>query len=164
MRITNRYPILLVGVIGLIFLPLWTFVRKDRGEELFKQHVLNTQPQSVTDIRVDQARQIFGYGYVFRFRISKPDVALIVGSRPFQRVENTKYEPWGELHFEWSPVSWDGLAVYPTGTSKPDWFAPEEWQDPEAYAFEEKSTRQSTYILLYNEQAQEAYFFAFRGD
>ena len=131
---------------------------------LFRYYILDPIPPSVTNIRVDHARKFFGYGYTFRFKIARADVEAVIGSRPFRRVRDVGYERGGTLHFMWSPASWEGMAVYPAGKGKPAWFRPDSWQDPEAYAYQERAEQEAIYLLLYNEQIEEAYFLAFRGD
>lgn len=159
-----RLSLMVVMILGCIIMLLGRLHFDRAGSSLFEQYVLDPIPPSVTDIRVDHARKLFGYGYTFRFKIAKPDVAMIIGSRPFQRVQDVGYERGGTLHFEWSPTSWEGLAVYPSGKGKPAWFTPDEWQDFDAYAYEERAEQKTTYLLLYNEQIGEAYFLTFKGD
>ncbi len=156
--------LMVVMILGSIAVLLGTLHFNRARSGLFRYYILNPIPASVTDIRVDHARVFFGYGYTFRFKIARADVAAIIGSRPFQRVRNVGYESGGTLHFEWSPTSWEGLAVYPSGQGKPAWFTPDSWQDPEAYAYQELAEQKTTYLLLYNEHVGEAYFLAFKGD
>jgi len=156
--------LIIVMTLGCIVVLLDLLQPNDAGPALFRQYVLNPIPPSVAEIRVDHARKIFGYGYTFRFKIARADVTAIVGSRPYRRVQNVEYESGGRLHFEWSPTSWREMAVYPSGKGKPAWFTPDSWQNPEAYAYEERAEKATTYVLLYNEQVGEAYFLAFRGD
>jgi hypothetical protein len=156
--------LMVVMILGSILVLLGTLHCKHARPRLFRLYILDPIPPSVADIRVDHARKLFGYGYTFRFKIAKTDVAAIVGSRPFRRVRNAKYENRGALDFEWSPTSSEELAVYPSGQGKPAWFRPDSWQDPEAYAYQERAEQETTCLLLYNEQVGEAYFLAFKGD
>jgi len=153
-----------IAVLGCMAALLGVFRLSRVESRLFQRYVLDPIPESVTEMMVDRAREVSGYGYTFRFKIDGADVMRIIDSRPFQRVYNVKYERWGELHFEWSPSSWSGLAVYPSGERKPAWFTPELWRDPDAYAYEERGKQLTTCVLLYNRQAGEAYFLAFKGD
>jgi hypothetical protein len=157
-------PLIIVMILGCIVVLLSALRLDQAGAGLFREYVLDPIPPSVAEIKVDHPRKIFGYGYTFRFKIARADVTAILDSRPFQKIQNAKYETWGTLHFEWSPTSWHGLAVYPSGKGKPGWFTPDLWQDPEAYAYEERAQKATTYVLLYNEPIGEAYFLAFRGD
>lgn len=133
-------------------------------EELFRRYAADPIPESVAEMRVDQAKEAFGPGYVFRFKISRAALTQIVDSRSLRRVHNVWYRN-GDLNWEWDANHEFGMAVYPPRWKRePAWFKPQFWDDPEAYAFrEEKRTGSTTLVLLYNEGLGEGYFLAFKG-
>jgi hypothetical protein len=157
---TSMWPWLLfaVVIIGSMVGLFGIYCFGHAGPRLFRRYVLDPVPRSVTEVRVDRLGGVFAYGYAFRFRIQEADVATIIKSRPFQRVQNVRYEDWGELNFEWSPTFGRGLSLYPSETSMPAWFTPGLWHDPESYAYEQCTAHRRTWVLLYNRQAGEAYF------
>jgi hypothetical protein len=141
-----------VGLFAIIFF-------RHTGPELVRRYVLDPVPRSVAEVRVDRLGGVFAYGYAFRFKINKADAAAIIMSRPFQEVQNAKYEDWGGLSFEWSPKSGCSLTIYSSEMSRPSWFDLGLWHSPDAYAYEEHATHQTTiYVFLYDRQGGEAYF------
>jgi len=155
-----------------------------QANKIYQQYVLDPIPESVENIKVDQADEIGGYRYTLRFNINKTDLSQIINSRPFERVWNVKYRN-GFLEWGWDrdgPLGMSkrgySLTVYIPEKSRPDWFRPELWDNPEAYAFykvgdlvnvqafdrDRKSGGQGgqvkTDVLLYNEKEDEAYFIA----
>ena len=152
--------------------------------ELFKQHIMDPIPESVTNIKTDRPSVIGGYTYTLRFNISRADLDSIINSRPFQRVWNVKYNN-GYLDWGWDrsgplgvPKYGSSMIVYdPKGPRKPAWFRPKLSDNPEVYAFEKVGDRVNTQIfeyepkvydrhdtefLLYNEKEGEAYFILSR--
>jgi hypothetical protein len=148
-------------------------------EVIFRQYILEPIPQSVTNIKADQPKDIGGYTYTFRFKINRADLNLILESKPFQRVWNTKYYS-GMLDWGWDrdgPLGYStrgqGMSIYGSGffRREPRWFRPGRWANPEAYvfykagdlvnveAYDSKPRRGRQYItvLLYNEDKGEAY-------
>ena len=147
--------------------------------EIFRKYVMNPIPESVTNIKVDKASEFYGYTYTLRFRINRADIALLIDSRPFERVWNVRYED-GCLDWAWN--TWSGfslngvsISLYGAGIwrREPMWFKPELWDNPEAYAFyrvgdqvnikaleyERKAyDRTDIQVLLYNENEGQAYF------
>jgi len=152
-----------------------------QAAEIYQQYILDPIPESVTNMEVDQADEIGGYRYTLRFSIDKADLSLLINSRPFERVWNVKYRN-GFLEWGWDcdgPLGMSkrgqSLTVYIPEKSRPDWFRPELWDNPEAYVFykagdlvniqafdrDRKSDgRVKTDVLLYNEKEGEAYFIA----
>lgn len=135
--------------------------------EIFRQHILDPIPESVTNIRADQAMNVLSsYRYTLRFNINRADVAELIYSNSLVRVWKVKYKKNGRLFWAWD--TWHGLPtngvdiiVYDSRRwrRKPKWFRPELWDNPEAYAFEEKiGDRMYIQVLLYNEKEGEAYF------
>jgi hypothetical protein len=126
-------------------------------KRLFKEHILDPIPKSVKEIKVDRAREFSGYGYVFHFKISGEDLDRIVESRPFERMF-ISYE-YGNLYFGNT-----GLSVYPPG-EEPAWFIGWELRGSEGYAYEEvKGGKSYTWVLIFNQELEEAYFFSYKGD
>ena len=150
--------------------------------EIFTKHILDPIPKSVTNLKADRPYCLRGYKYTLRFNINRADLALITGSRPFQRVWNVTYGMFGKgnLNWHWDPP---GVTIGPSrqiivyhpkgGRREPKWFTPNLWDDPEAYAFHKEGDRvntqttryhkkaneqEITQVLLYNEKDQEAYF------
>ena len=54
--------------------------KKIEPSEYFKIYILEPQPKSVTNMKVDQTSNILGYGYVFGFNIEKNDLTKIIDS------------------------------------------------------------------------------------
>lgn len=148
--------------------------------EIFRQHILDPIPESVTNIRADRPKNFLGsYTYTLRFNINRADLALLINSRPLVKVWNVEYRD-GDLFWAWD--TWRGFSmnactiiVYDSRRwrRKPKWFRPELWDNPEAYAFRKVGDRvniqslkydKKTYdrineqVLLYNEKEGEAYF------
>ena len=67
-----------VGIVSM----KWYYARV-----LFKRYVLDSIPQSVSEIKVDHDKWRLRYGYVFRFDIDQADVDKIVRSRSFAEAE-----------------------------------------------------------------------------
>jgi hypothetical protein len=143
---------------------------------LFSQYVLEPVPPSVAEIRVDQPKTIRGYGYVFRFGISKADLALILDSRPLERIPSMYVSSHGRcLGWDWSrrrdqtPTAglvfcayWDNRYAH----KPPSWYSDlGRWVDFEAYALQYMKERPGKTptsileILIYNGTLGEAYFF-----
>jgi hypothetical protein len=152
-------------LVGVLF--VWFFFLPHRiplpapPSDLFSRYVSDPIPDSVTEIRAGRTRGFDGYGYTFRFRISKADVDVIVNSRPFNKVTSIDYQK-DILHCMWVPASGPtalGQYVYSPGVRKPSWFKLEEWDDPEAYIiYEKKKNITDLWLLVYNKDAGEAYF------
>lgn len=150
--------------------------------EIFTKYILDPIPKSVTNIKADRPRLFLGYTYTLRFNINRADLALITGSRPFQRVWNVTYGMFGKgnLNWHWDPP---GVTIGPSlqiivyhpkgGRREPKWFTPNLWDDPEVYVFHKEgdhvntqtigydkkaNEQEDTLVLLYNEKDQEAYF------
>jgi len=134
--------------------------------EVFRQHILDPIPESVTNIRADRPKDVLSsYRYTLRFNINRADLALLIDSLSLVRVWNVEYRD-GDLFWAWD--TWRGLStngvtiiVYDSRSwrRKPKWFRPELWDNPEAYAFKEKiGDRMYIQVLLYNEKEGEAYF------
>ncbi len=137
--------------------------RAVRPAELFRRHILDPIRHSVARIRADQTKDAFGYGYAFRFAISRTDLGLILGSRPFQKVVRLRYRDkilsWDWKTAERETGSGMGMPVYGLRQHVPAWFTPEQWPDPEAYAiFDRGEGATDVRVLLYNEEVGEAYF------
>jgi hypothetical protein len=154
-------------------------------EETFRQYILYPIPKSVTNIKADQPKKIFGYKYTFRFNISREDLVLLLDSRPFIEVWNVKYKN-GALEWGWDRVGPEELNIAKYGHSmplygdvwdlprEPVWFKPGLWDNPEAYVFYKvgdlvniqvfehdgwiSGGRVTMKVLLYNEKEGEAYF------
>ena len=131
--------------------------------EIFRQHVLDPIPKSVTNVKADQPREIGGFMYTLRFDINRADIDMLIDSGPMERVWNVRY---GDRRLDWG---WDqagpggrsmyGHSMIVYGRREPGWFRPELWDNPEAFASrEEASGRTITRVLLYDEREGEAYF------
>lgn len=153
---------------------------KPEPSELFRRYVQEPIPQSVAETRADRPKTIGGYGYVFRFAISKSDLSLLRDSRGLKPVTNMSYG-YGLLNLEWdrtvteekSPdyishhISEGGLSVYGQWSRIPPWSSGlDEWTDVGSYALEGVKQRPGkrhigiVEVLIYNEGLGEAYFFA----
>jgi len=152
-----------------------------QATEIYRQYVLDPIPESVRNVKVDQADEIGGYRYTLRFSINRADLSLLINSRPFEKVWNVKYRD-GFVEWGWDrdgPLGMSklgySLTVYVPENSRPDWFRPELWANPEAYAFYKVGDLVNTQafdgsrkpdgpvktdVLLYNEKEGEAYFVA----
>jgi len=135
------------------------------AQELFRQHILDPIPQSVTEIKADRLRKSSGYGCVFRFKISKADVGLIVNSRPFVNATQAEYRN-GILHWEYAPGLSRTKVIYASDLRRPRWFELQRWNHFKAYVLDEgdKYNEESLHILLYNEDLEEAYFIVAWGN
>jgi len=150
------FLLVLLNCIALLFIFAWIILLKPPKtppSEVFRRYVLAPIPESVTNIRADQPKNIGGYRYTFRFNINRDDLALLINSRPFIKVWNVKYED-GSLNWGWGRVEVEGLVI-PEGSPldipkygysmicygssifkrEPGWFRPGLWDNPEAYAF-----------------------------
>jgi hypothetical protein len=131
---------------------------------LFREHILDPIPESVREIKVDRAREVFGYGYVFSFRIDKADLESIIRSRPYTRRSHVYYAARAGEMVEMGdmlPI----LTIYPPREKKPPaWWIPERVRDLDAYVYRETKdgNDEYTWMLLYNEEFGEAYFLAFK--
>jgi hypothetical protein len=130
--------------------------------DVFRQYVLDPIPKSVTNIKADKPKEIWGYMYTLRFNINRSDLDLLIDSGALEKVWNVKYKK-GYLFWGWDRSSPGGrtIIVYHSRRwrKEPRWFRPELWENPEAYAFEKEVGGQKiTKILLYNEKEDEAYF------
>jgi len=174
-------PFLLKLVVtGLFVKELSSLPPMPPPSEVFRQHIMDAIPESVTNIKADRPSIIGGYTYVLRFNISRTDLDSIINSRPFQRVWNVEYRN-GNLDWAWDRSGPFGIPRYISskiiydrqGPRRPAWFKLELWDNPEAYAFEKVGDRvnteifgykqkvhdrNDTQVLLYNEKEGEAYF------
>jgi len=122
--------------------------------QIFKEYVLKPIPGSVTDLRVDKPETSWDirHKYVMRFKISTADIELILKSRRFEefgwdRYENDNLYWQGADKVEFDPntntrsvtFGGDNLPLY-TGPhdEPPEWFSPNDWDNPKVYKFEEK--------------------------
>jgi hypothetical protein len=154
-------------------------------EETFRQYILDPIPKSVTNIKADQPKKIFGYKYTFRFNISRDDLVLLLNTQAFIEVWNVKYKN-GLLEWGWGQTDPIELKMPKYGLSlplygnnwdsprEPKWFKPGKWKNPEAYAFYKVGDlinnqafehdgrslggRVTIEVLLYNKNKSEAYF------
>jgi len=152
--------------------------------EIFTEHILDPIPNSVTNLKADRPEYFQGFskGYIYtlRFNINRADLALIVGSQPFQRVWDVKYDEFGDINWYWDPPDstykrGEAIIVYhPEGRRRePKWFKTNQWDEFEVYVYKKvgnyvnaqamkyyKKTNEQeiTHILLYNEKDHEAYF------
>jgi len=155
------------GLVWLLILPE-KIPLPAQPSDLFERYVLSPIPDSVTEIKANQTQAVLGYGFTFRFKISKEDLNLIVNSRLYKRATRMEYKD-GIIMCNWDPTFGDmtsGLTtyVYPPSLHKPAWFELETWDNPEAYAiYEVKEYQRNMWILAYNEDAGEAYFIVSSG-
>jgi len=155
------------GLVWLLILPERLSLPAPPSD-LFKRYVLNPIPDSVMEIRADRTKAVLGYGYTFRFKISRADLDLIIDSRPFKRVSRMEYQE-GILTCRWDPTFRDmasGLTtyIYPPSIHKPKWFTLETWNNPDAYViYEVKKYQRDMWVLVYNEDVGEAYFLVWSG-
>ena len=135
--------------------------------EVFRQHILDPLPESVTNMKVDRPKDFMGYRYTLRFDLNRADLSLLVDSLSLKRIWSVRYAN-GYLHWGWDrPGGLLGISKHSTtmtvyhskGSRKPEWFGPELWDDPEAYALENESGGDTnTKVLIYNEKEGQAYF------
>jgi len=162
----EKYKLVFLLIVGLFVCTCftWLFILPQRlslqasPSELFVRYILDPIPASVQEIKASRTKEGFGFGYAFRFKISRGEVDVIINSRPFNRVSHINYENDVLLcRSESAP----GLTthVYPAGVYKPAWFKLEEWADPEAYLiYETTQYQEDLWLLVYNENLGEAYF------
>lgn len=134
----------------------------DSPSVLFKQCVSDLIPHSVSEVKADSTHTVlgFGYGYVFRFKIDRADLTVLVDSLSLKKVGQVEYDKrdtsltWGRHSFP------DGIMnVYEPGQRRPTWFQPEALGDSvEGYASSEDGVK----VLMYNEHLEEAYYITRR--
>ena len=139
------------------------------ASEIFRQHVVDPIPRSVTDIKVDQPKKRGGYGYVLRFGINRADLRLILESQPvpFSEAQIANDLSDGSLYWRWKgpPLSLGGhgLTLYGDGR-KPSWYDLPSWDNPEVYAlvrYEKDWNSRDIQVLIYNPSLEQAYFIVF---
>jgi len=139
--------------------------------EVFREHVCDPIPQSVTDVKLDQpdkVRTLFANElYVMRFKINKVDLMSIVNARPFKEFDWVEYVERQDGVLHWGRGSHPfglhdmGLCLLyapAMGVVPPDWFKPNEWQSPKVFVRERVGGKDRTQILIYDEDLSEAYF------
>jgi hypothetical protein len=133
---------------------------------LFRRYVLDPIPTSVAEIKSDRPLEFTGHRYIFQFSISRSDVQSILKSRSFKEIKDVEYDK-GALWWCWmeDPRRGVSLPLYEPydGRPGPEWFRPQDWHSPEAYAFQEQRDREHIQILLYNEQLNQVYFIEYKG-
>jgi hypothetical protein len=151
------------GIVLLIFAAIGLL--KTPTPELFRRYVLDPIPTSVMNIKSDRDLPVYRYAYTFSFKINESGLALLVKSRPFQKISNVKYDSKTGLYWQWDSQRSHTMSVYGPGQArpwwwqrKPHWFMPDRWDNPRAYAFEDKSKNWSIQVLLYNDKLGKAYF------
>jgi hypothetical protein len=138
--------------------------------ELFIEHLLDPIPESVTNIKADKPKEIWGYTYTLRFNINRADMELLIESGALERIRSAKYNREnGRIELGWDRTSPNGIpirlinAIVYGSRREPRWFRPDQWDNPEAYASEkERDGHTITKILLFNEKEGEAYFIVSR--
>lgn len=165
--------LLLVSAIFTCVVVVWSDRRDPRA--LFEQYILEPIPQSVTEIRVDQPKTVRGYGYVFRFGISKADLSQLLGSRPFEHIAGMFVSDEGRcLGWDWERREHHATGGLVFCAYQDDRYAPMpswlsdlgNWVNFDAYALQYMKERPGKTptsileILIYNETPGEAYFFA----
>jgi len=145
-----------------VFLPWLSWLR---GPELFRKYVLDPIPPSVGRIKVDHPKKIFGYGYTFRFKVSRADLSMIIQAQTLNKVSHFEYTNRC-LCWCWNESSEMLMSAYQHEwwVREPAWFAVlGKWKDPEAYAFDQSERRPAiTRVLIYNGDIEEAIFVTFK--
>jgi len=167
--------ILVIGACALVMLAIPTTVLKRvSAERVFKRIVIHPVPQSVRGIKADRDwREIIGHIYVLRFKISQPDLSVVLNSRPFSQVEWVEYDDgslcWGDAPLSErrdsvmkipQRIATKSFALYSSKGilgRRPWWFRLKHWEHPDVYVFEEERERR-VQILIYNDKSAEAYF------
>jgi hypothetical protein len=160
--------LLLAGAVFICVIVVWGVRRTPTA--FFERYVLKPVPQSVAEIRVDQPLSWQGYLYVFRFRISRADLSLILNSRPLERIPNMSVRSDGRiLSWDWNSgggLFWSAYGGEPHAPVPPSWYSElGHWVNFEAYALQYMKARPGMTatsileILIYNETLGEAYFF-----
>jgi hypothetical protein len=149
-----------------VFLMCWLRARPQLpATELFRKYILDPVPTSVTEIQVDQPREIGSCVYVFRFGVSRVDFDLIAKSRAFKEAEISVY-PDGDLDWTWEdpPVSGNskllgsGFHMCDPRWHGPSWFDLRSWNRPESYAYQKEGRHEQSQVLIYNSVLGKAYF------
>ncbi len=153
-----------VVVFGVGVVAISLIYRRVKAPALFRQYILDPIPESVARIQADQPKTLGGYGYTFRFEIDRSDLAVILDSRPFERVHSMRYVDQ-VLDWDWSPSSGVMMSPYGPGSwpREPEWFADlETWTDVEAYALDqERGDGRATEVLIYDPDLGEAILLTF---
>jgi hypothetical protein len=130
----------------------------------FKQYILNPIPKSVKNIKVDQTKILYGYGYLFGFDIGKDDLKLIIDSQSLSSATYIDYVG-GSFHVEYHYKDYDEFGILVYGERKPArWFHPESWKNPDCYCYITTINHQhDDRILLFNKEENKAYFYIERS-
>ena len=176
---TSQKPYIIITVSISIILMCFIVLKLTHESRIFNKYVCNPVPKSVRNIKIHgrdwPSWGIFGYKYVMHFKISKPDLPLVLSSKRFKEIEWLKYKngfiTWGDTP-PWETKNegehaahpnWEGysLGLYPQsdGQAGPAWFKPDDWENPKIYVFRERNTsyQQQIQILIYNEELEEAF-------
>jgi hypothetical protein len=137
--------------------------------EVFRQRVCDPIPESVTNLMLDRSDTTRTKLCVMHFKISKEDLMSIVNSRPFKEFDWIKYRReegsliWGQGSHPFGLRDTDGRKLYTptTGIIPPDWFRPNELQNPKVYVQDQVDGKNKTRILIYDESRSEAYFIEY---
>ena len=160
-----KTTILIIGVC-IIFMSHLSCTKKilDPSEH-FKTYFLDPIPKSVTDIKVDQTKDFWGYGYVFGFNIEREDLNLIINSKALKKVSSFEYCKDGIISITYKPSDFSMPDIfipiyYPWAKQEPIWFHPELWNNPETYVNIKDDTKPSyIQILIYNRETRQAYYY-----
>lgn len=144
------------------------FLRGPAASEVFRRHVLDPIPASVTDLKADQTKSSGGYGYVLRFGVNRSDLEQILASQSVPlREARLDYSKDGMLSFVWKGPSASldscSFSLYGKG-NKPSWFDLASWEGPDVYAcFRGPGTPEEpdTVIVIYNATIRRAYFMVY---
>ena len=122
---------------------------------VFRRYVLDPIPASVTEIKADRPWEFTGHRYILQFSISRADVQSILKSRAFKEIRDVEYDN-GALWWWWieDPHRGGSVHLYAPydGRPGPEWFRPQDWHSPQAYALQEQLDWEHIQVLLYNEQ------------
>jgi len=134
-----------------------------QGSRVFNKYVCNPIPKSVEAIKVHRPWELNGHRYVMHFKISKADLEFIVNSRQFKEMMDFSYGN-DILHVTVDPSQGEMLPVFHGGQHGPDWFRPDDWDNPEVYLYKERNIeyREHLQILICNEKLAEAYFVEYQ--
>ena len=136
-----------------------------QAAELFRKHIMDPIPASVTQIQADQPMVVGSCVYILRFSVSLADFELIAKSRPFREAEISVY-PDGALDWTWKnlPVSGDlgeigsEFPMYGQRQRRPSWFDLHSWDHSKGYAYRKKGPHEESQVLIYNSILGQAYF------
>jgi len=151
--------LILCAVVSLGTLTIVAYA-KWHASQLFREVVLDPVPKSVSHIKAERVRWLNKHTYVFRFRISRDDLARLVHTGPYDAIAYVDFDrgvlSYGEKEYATSSI-W--LYEVPRGDRLPAWFDLARWTRCQTWIAEkEQPDLYNVRLVLFHEGTGEAYF------